>query len=119
MFHREATDQQALDAPVAGDATAEQARGKDARVIDDEQIARTKEPRQIRHGRVCYRAAVPAEMEEPGSRAFACRLLRDQLGRQIEVEIANVHSLNSQLSSLKSQVSTLNFQVSKVAAAES
>ena len=93
---RRRAQQQALDGAAARHAAAEQPRGEHARVVDDEQIARAQQRREIADGAVPARAGDAVEHQEP--RGAARRgLLRDQLVRKVEVEIAKRSWNNSRL----------------------
>ena len=75
-------DQQTLHVAAAWIPAAEQPGRKDARVVEDEQIAGTKVPTQIAEHRVL--AASPlstAEHEQARSAPLRWRFLRDQLLR--------------------------------------
>ena len=85
------SDQQALDGAAAGDATAEQARWENARVVDHEHVAGAKQigqraDRGMRHG-----SGDAIEVQQPRGAAIRGRLLRDQFGGKVEVELADVH----------------------------
>jgi hypothetical protein len=69
---------------------AEQARREDARVVDDEEVAGAEKRRQIADGRVMERWRLPTENEQPRRTAW-CGLLRDQIVRELEGEVGDVH----------------------------
>ena len=87
----QAPEQQALDLPAARIAMAEQARRDDARIVDDEQIARREEGWQIADDVVSPRASMPVHHEQPRRAARGGRLLRDQVLGQFEIELTQVH----------------------------
>jgi len=66
----------------------DEARRKDASVIDDEQIARTQMIDQPREQRVLDRAGLTREHQQSRLTALGWRTLRDQTVREIEIEIA-------------------------------
>jgi hypothetical protein len=65
---------------------AEQARLDDARVVDDEQVAFAQQPRQVAEDEVARPGA--GAVEQARGAPLGGRMLRDQLGRQREVEVA-------------------------------
>jgi hypothetical protein len=72
---------------------AEQTRGKNARVVDHEQIAGNQmvlEPRKLG---VLDSAAVAVQHEQPRLSTVRRGLLRDELFGQCEVEVRDVHSV--------------------------
>jgi hypothetical protein len=83
--------QQALGSATSREAPADQPRWKDASVVDDDQIARLEERRQI--GKRVMRDATrrPAQAQETRSTSFSRRLLRDEIGGEIEVELGDAH----------------------------
>jgi hypothetical protein len=84
------TEEEAFDDAAAWDAVAEQARCEDARVVDDEEIAAAEVRRQIADGRVMERWRLPIE-DEQARRTAGCSLLRDQILRELEGEVGDVH----------------------------
>jgi hypothetical protein len=82
--------EEAFDDAAAWDAVAEQARREDARVVDDEEIAGAEKRRQIADGRMMERWRLPIE-DEQARRAPGCGLLRDQIVRELEGEVGDVH----------------------------
>ena len=72
-----------------------QTRGKDARVIEHQQIARAQVLRQLRKGMV--RALVPRTVMHEQTRTITtlARVPRDQLYGQLEVELTLLHALPS------------------------
>jgi hypothetical protein len=73
--------------PAAGFLAAEQARGNHPGVVEDQQVARGQQSRQIAKSRIRHDPAVPVEAQQAAGRTLRQRLLRDQLGRQIEMEV--------------------------------
>ena len=65
---------------------AEQARLDDARVVDDEQVAGPQEAGQVAEHAIG--ADIAAAIEQARAAALGGRVLRDQFGRQREVEVA-------------------------------
>jgi hypothetical protein len=65
---------------------AEQARLDDARVVDDEQVAFAQQPRQVAEDEVARPGA--GAVEQARGAPLGGRMLRDQLGRQREIEVA-------------------------------
>src|SRR6185503_132992 len=72
---------------------AEQTRGKDARVVDHEQIARDEIVLEAGKRCVLDRPAVAVQHEQPRLAAMRRWLLRDELFGQREVEAGDVHAL--------------------------
>jgi hypothetical protein len=87
----EAFDQDALDGAAARHAPADQPRGEHARVVDDEEVAGAQPLWKHRHDRVCEAARFAIQNEQPRGPPFGRRLLRDQIGRQVEVEVRDIH----------------------------
>ena len=87
--------QQALDHAAAGIAVTDQACGDDARVVDDEQIARREERRQIGDVMVPPLTRRPVDDQQPRRAALGRRCLRDELGREVEREIREAHDPGS------------------------
>jgi hypothetical protein len=85
-------DQQAFDRAAARIAAAQQARREDARVVDDDEVARVQESRQRADERMGERSARAVEAEQARAAANRGRLLGDQLGWEIEIEIADIHA---------------------------
>jgi hypothetical protein len=71
---------------------AEQPRGKNARIVHDEQVTGNKVLRQIREYRVLDRAGA-MEDKQAGSPALLRGILRDQRLGQIEIEVIDVHDI--------------------------
>ena len=88
----EALDQRRFDGGDGGaaHANAVEPRGDDARVVDDQRVARLQQPRQVEHMRV-VEPAVRRDDQHPRRVARARRRQRDALGRQIEVEQIDAH----------------------------
>ena len=86
-------NQQTFDGTASRDATTQQSRGKDPRVVHDDQIAWLEEVRERRDSGVLDVSALPIEVEKAGRRSVRRRLLRDQLRRQIEIELSDVHTV--------------------------
>lgn len=83
-------EQQALDRASARIAPTEESSGKDARVIDHDEVARIQELRQIPNRGLMPRFGRPVDREEPRGPARPCGL-GDQRRRQIKIEIGDVH----------------------------
>jgi hypothetical protein len=66
---------------------AEQACRIDACVVDDEEVPRGQQTREIGHRMVGGLTCASVELEQTGPTAFRDRLLRDQLRREIVVEV--------------------------------
>ena len=88
---RRRPDQKALGGAAAGQPDADQARREDARVVDDQQIAGAEQRRQVVEGEMRDAPARAIERHEPAAAARGRRLLRDQLVREIEIEVGDVH----------------------------
>ena len=92
-------DQQTLDRSTGRDAPADQPRRKDAGVVHDEHVAFAEERRQISNRPVIDSPRVPAQQQQATGAAFGSRFLGDEAGRQMEIEVANVHGLVEERSS--------------------
>jgi len=90
-FSGGAADQQTLDDTAARDAAAKEPRRKHPRVVHDDEVAGAQQLRQVRDRPVLDRTAAAVEAQQTGRAALRDRLLRDELGRQIEVEVADEH----------------------------
>jgi hypothetical protein len=86
-FAVEPGQQQALDRAAGGYAMAEQSGRKYAGVVDDEQIARPQQIRQIGDASVPKLMTLAVDQQEPSGFAVISRRLRDQLGRKVEIKI--------------------------------
>jgi len=86
-----APDEQTLHGAAARDAAAKQARRKDAGIVHDEHIAGTQRRGEVGNHSMADLAAGPIEAEEAGRAPLGGRFLRNQLGRQVEVEVAYEH----------------------------
>ena len=82
--------QETLDAPAARHPVAQQPCREHTRVVHDEEIAGVEELRKRRDGGVLDAACRAREEQQPTLSTLA-RLLRNQLGRKLVVEIRNVH----------------------------
>ena len=83
-------DEQHLDRAAAG-AAQMQPRRDDARVVDDHQRAPRQLVRQVAEAPVPHRADRAVVDEQPRLVPALERMLRDQLGRQLVVEIRELH----------------------------
>ena len=83
-------DQQTLDRSATRHAPSEQPGGKDAGIVDDEQITRGETTPELCKHRVLD-AVAAAKDEQTRPTTIGRRMLRDQRVRQLEVEISNVH----------------------------
>jgi len=82
---------------------AEQTRGEYARVVDDEEIARTQPRRKIRDTAVMTRSGIAVEYQKP--RGAARRgILRYQLIRKVEHEVGDVQGMPSQDAFMNSEL---------------
>ena len=84
-------DQQALHGAPGRHAAPEQARRKHTRVVDHQQIAAAKQVGEGDEGGMRDSAGITAQTEQPAGAPFRRRLLGDELGRKIEIELADVH----------------------------
>jgi hypothetical protein len=82
--------EQALDLAPARVTAADQARREHTGVVQHQQIACAQVPPQVREHRMLDRRSAAGQDEQAGASALR-GLLRDQLVRQIEVEVGNVH----------------------------
>ena len=89
----EVRKEQTFDGAAAWDARAEQTSRKHFRIVDDEKIALAEVVGQAGH--MCVRQIPGAfvENEQPRRGSVICGGLRDELRRQIETEVGNVHRL--------------------------
>ena len=95
-----APNQQAFDGAAGGNAAAQQARRKDARVVDHQEVAGRQAVGQLREAAVRDGARYPIEVKQPRRASVGGRLLGDQAGRQVEVEVADVHPQKQSLAEL-------------------
>ena len=85
------TNEQTLDGAAGRRPPAEEPRRKDARVVDDEYIARFEKLRECGDRSIAHRTSCAIEEKHPRRTSLGRGVLRDQFSGQIEVEIANVH----------------------------
>jgi hypothetical protein len=88
-------DQQALDRAAARYPPPEKSRGKDAGVVDDQEIARAQKIRERSNGRMRNCSGLAIQVQKPRSSPIRRRRLRNQVGRKREVKIADIHRLPS------------------------
>ncbi len=86
-----AAQEQAFDGAAARHAPAEQSSRKHARVVDHQEVAGREVIGQRRETAVCDVAGRAIQVEEPRRAPIGGRFLGDQFGRQLEVEVADVH----------------------------
>jgi hypothetical protein len=84
-------DQQALDCAAARHPATEQPCRKHAGVVDDDEIAGAQESGKRGDVGVDNGPAVAIESQQARRAAVRRRLLRDQFGRKVEVELTDVH----------------------------
>jgi hypothetical protein len=82
--------EQELDRSPAGVPRQDPGRD-DARVVDDQTVARPQERRELRERTVLEGRARAVDQEEPGGAAHAARRLGDQLRREVVVELREIH----------------------------
>jgi hypothetical protein len=87
----EPRQQQALDGAARRVAATDQARREHPRVVQDEHVTRPQKTRQVADERAFRAARHAIEDEEPGGPAGLGRRLRDELRRQLEVEVGDEH----------------------------
>ncbi len=73
-------------------AMAEEARGKDAGIVEDKAIAGAEVGGEVAEGAIFPAAGGAVHDQHAGGGAVGERLLRDQLRRQVVIEIGEVHS---------------------------
>ena len=78
-------------APAGGGLPAQQPRRDDARVVDDEQIPRAQQLRQLAEAVVAHAARGAAERHQPRRIALGERGLGDLRGGKLEVEVGQFH----------------------------
>ena len=87
------TDQEAFHRTTARVPVTQQARREHPRVVQHEEVAATKEPRQGGDGGMGnHGPRRPVEDQQPGSFAVSGRTLGDLVRREIEVEQRDIHS---------------------------
>jgi hypothetical protein len=86
-----APQQQALHRATGRIAPAEQARRENARVVHDQQVAGVEQPRQVRHDRALGGACRAVERQQARGAPPFGRRLRDEVLREVEVEVGDVH----------------------------
>src|SRR4029434_1191565 len=89
------TQEETLDCAATGDAAAEQPGRKHARVVDDQQIAPLEDIDEMSERGVLASAGLPPQHERARLPAHGGRVLRDQPGREIEIEIADIHDFRA------------------------
>jgi hypothetical protein len=72
-------------------AGGEEARGQDAGVVEDEEIAGLEELREVGEEVVAEGAGGAVEDQHPAGAALGGRVLGDQFFRQVEVEVGDEH----------------------------
>jgi hypothetical protein len=88
------SEEQRFDSPAARNTAAEQTGRKDFRVVEDQKVARLEVLRKRGKLGVFGRARCGVEDEEARSTSNSGRLLSNELIRQFEVEIRDVHLIN-------------------------
>ena len=73
-------------------AAAVKAGGKDAAAVEDEQVARANHIGEISELSIFIPAGSAREVQHAGAAAVGKRLLRDQLFREVKVEVRYQHS---------------------------
>jgi hypothetical protein len=89
---RHRAHEQALHRPAARDAAPQQPRREHAGVVDDQEIAGAQEIGQRGNARVGQRAAGAVGHQQTRAGAVRRRFLRDEIGWEIEVEVADIHA---------------------------
>ena len=74
---------------------AEQARGKNARIVEDEAVARAEVGRQIAKDAVFPTPLVAVDDQHAGSGAIGQRLLGDQVIGKVVIELGKIHPQNT------------------------
>ena len=87
-------DEQALDRAAARQPVAQQSRGSTARVVDDHKVTRKEEIRQRCNECVAEMTARAIEQQQTRAAALWSRILGDELGREIEIELADIHRVH-------------------------
>jgi hypothetical protein len=88
----ESLDEQTFGRTTARKTFAEQTCGKHARVVDDEQISRTKQVRKVSKLSVVEPSGRTIDHEQTRLAALGRRLLGDQLRRQVERKVGKPQS---------------------------
>ena len=89
-IRRLAVQQQTLHDAATGNPTTQKSRGKDARIVENQQIARDEIAVEVGERDMFDRAAA-VKHQEPRSATFRRRMLRNQRLGQFEIKIRNVH----------------------------
>lgn len=84
-------DEQALDRAAARQPVAQQSRGKHPRVVDDHKVTRQEQIRQRCDEYVAEMTGRAIEQQQTRAAALWSRILGDELGREIEIELADIH----------------------------
>ena len=74
-----------------GEPLSNQSRREHARVVDDQEIPRAKQRRQLGEAPMLHALARAVEHHQPAAAAFRRRLLGDQFVRKIEVKVGCQH----------------------------
>jgi hypothetical protein len=74
------------------DSMADQSRGKDARIVEDDYVALAETGRKFGKRAVAPGSVDPVDNQHTRTVAFRQRLLRDQFGRQFKIEFPNIHN---------------------------
>jgi len=88
--HPRVTHEKTFDRAAGRVAMPEEATGKNAGVVEDEQVAGAQEPLEVCEHRVLDGASVAAQHQQPRPPALL-RFLRDQRLGKLEIEIGNLH----------------------------
>jgi hypothetical protein len=88
---RDSADEQTLNGTPARDATAEQPGRENAGVVHHQYIALSQEAGQVFDCRMHDRARPAIEVQHPRRSSVRGRFLGDELWRESEVEVADVH----------------------------
>jgi hypothetical protein len=84
-------EEQALDTATRWQTGTEETGGKNLCVVDDQKVTLSEEPGQVGDRGVFSRAAFFVEHEQARLTAFGRRILGNEPGRQVEIEVRNVH----------------------------
>jgi len=90
-FVVEPGQQHTLDRPTGRHAMPEQSGRKDAGFVDDKQIARPEQIREIGDPPVPNPVPLSVDHQKASRFAVVGRRLRDQLGRKVEIKVGNKH----------------------------
>ena len=103
------SNQQTLDRAATRHAVSEQTRREDARIIQHQKITAIEMGRELLDGRVLPRTGRATDDDEARCAALGRRMLSDQLLREIEIELAEVHDPKKRPRSVRPRLPRIGF----------